>query len=93
MAAHEVPDTGHDGRGWGFSVRSSPCTGTHCIRQGRVGLEAHTHRQICRIGERLKRNPERAEAISLGGLRHVLVIMGILCAGLLLAFLIHMLVF
>ena len=93
MAAHEVPDTGHDGRGGGASRTAHP----RAQEPTATGKDASALR-LTLIGRSstsgsASSEPRDGEAISLGGLRHVLIIMGILAAGLLLAFLIRMFIF
>jgi hypothetical protein len=91
MAAQKVPGTGHDGWGGGAPrnghprAQEPPAVGNE--ESGlRLTLIEKPAPSVSTSGE-----PKGGEAISLGGYRQVLVILGILAAGLLLAFLIRML--
>ncbi len=91
MAARKVPGTGHDGWGGGAPRNGHPrAQEPPAVSEEESGLRLTLIEKPAASGT-TPGEIKGSEAISLGGYRQVLVILGILAAGLLLAFLIRML--
>jgi hypothetical protein len=93
MTGQNIPGAGHDAWGGGTPkvyhprAQESPAAGPSSAGLRLTPIERSSP-PLASSGD-----PEDREAISLGGVRQVLIIPGILAVGLLLAFLIHILAF